>query len=34
MSAKGAHNVVIYTDGGCAPTNPGPGGWAADPHDG
>jgi ribonuclease HI len=21
--------VVIYTDGGCAPTNPGPGGWAA-----
>jgi len=24
-----AHNVVIYTDGGCAPTNPGPGGWAA-----
>jgi ribonuclease HI len=21
-------NVVIYTDGGCAP-NPGPGGWAA-----
>ena len=19
----------IYTDGGCAPTNPGPGGWAA-----
>jgi ribonuclease HI len=27
MSAS--HNVVIYTDGGCAPTNPGPGGWAA-----
>lgn len=27
--AKNAHNVVIYTDGGCAPTNPGPGGWAA-----
>jgi ribonuclease HI len=24
-----AHHVVIYTDGGCAPTNPGPGGWAA-----
>ena len=22
-------HVVIYTDGGCAPTNPGPGGWAA-----
>ena len=21
--------VVIYTDGGCAPKNPGPGGWAA-----
>ena len=21
--------VIIYTDGGCAPTNPGPGGWAA-----
>ena len=30
MSApKPAHHVVIYTDGGCAPTNPGPGGWAA-----
>ena len=27
--SKAAHNVVIYTDGGCAPTNPGPGGWAA-----
>ena len=27
--AKSAHHVVIYTDGGCAPTNPGPGGWAA-----
>jgi len=26
MSAKA---VVIYTDRGCAPTNPGPGGWAA-----
>ena len=23
------HSVVIYTDGGCAPTNPGLGGWAA-----
>jgi ribonuclease HI len=23
-----AHNVIIYTDGGCSP-NPGPGGWAA-----
>ena len=22
-------HVIIYTDGGCAPTNPGPGGWAA-----
>ena len=21
--------VTVYTDGGCAPTNPGPGGWAA-----
>ena len=21
--------VIVYTDGGCAPTNPGPGGWAA-----
>ena len=27
--AKPTHHVVIYTDGGCAPTNPGPGGWAA-----
>jgi ribonuclease HI len=27
--AKPVHHVVIYTDGGCAPTNPGPGGWAA-----
>jgi ribonuclease HI len=27
MSARPA--VAIYTDGGCAPTNPGPGGWAA-----
>jgi ribonuclease HI len=26
---KSAHAVTIYTDGGCAPTNPGPGGWAA-----
>ena len=24
-----AHHVVIYTDGGCAPANPGPGGWGA-----
>jgi ribonuclease HI len=24
-----ADSVVIYTDGGCAPSNPGPGGWAA-----
>ena len=22
-------HVIVYTDGGCAPTNPGPGGWAA-----
>jgi ribonuclease HI len=29
MSDKPAHNVIIYTDGGCAPSNPGPGGWAA-----
>ena len=21
--------IVIYTDGSCGPTNPGPGGWAA-----
>ena len=21
-------HVVVYTDGSCAPTNPGPGGWA------
>lgn len=27
--ARPKHHVVIYTDGGCAPTNPGPGGWAA-----
>jgi ribonuclease HI len=27
--AHAADTVVIYTDGGCAPTNPGPGGWAA-----
>ena len=26
-----AHNVVIYTDGGCAPTNPGPGRLGRDP---
>ena len=29
MSGAKADSVVIYTDGGCAPTNPGPGGWAA-----
>jgi ribonuclease HI len=30
MSEAGPrHHVVIHTDGGCAPTNPGPGGWAA-----
>ena len=29
MSEKTAPHVVVYTDGGCAPTNPGPGGWAA-----
>jgi len=28
-AATPARHVVIYTDGGCAPTNPGPGGWAA-----
>jgi ribonuclease HI len=28
MSEK-SDGVTIYTDGGCAPTNPGPGGWAA-----
>ena len=22
-------HVIIHTDGGCSPTNPGPGGWAA-----
>ena len=27
--AAAQHAVIIYTDGGCAPTNPGPGGWAA-----
>ena len=27
--AHPADKVIIYTDGGCAPTNPGPGGWAA-----
>ena len=26
---KAAHTVTIYTDGGCAPPNPDPGGWAA-----
>jgi ribonuclease HI len=29
MSKPAAEHVIIYTDGGCAPTNPGPGGWAA-----
>src|ERR671929_2061602 len=29
MSDKSAPHVIVYTDGGCAPTNPGPGGWAA-----
>ncbi len=29
MSEKASPHVVVYTDGGCAPTNPGPGGWAA-----
>ena len=28
-SAPSDQRVVVYTDGGCAPTNPGPGGWAA-----
>jgi ribonuclease HI len=23
------HEIHIYTDGGCAPSNPGPGGWGA-----
>ncbi len=27
--ADAKHHIRIYTDGGCAPTNPGPGGWAA-----
>ena len=27
--SEARQRVVIYTDGGCAPTNPGPGGWAA-----
>jgi ribonuclease HI len=27
--ARSEQRVVVYTDGGCAPTNPGPGGWAA-----
>ena len=34
MSAKAAHNVVIYTDGGCAPTNPGTGRLGRDPDQG
>ena len=29
MSEKASPHIVVYTDGGCAPTNPGPGGWAA-----
>ena len=29
MSEKTPPHIVVYTDGGCAPTNPGPGGWAA-----
>ena len=29
MSGAKQPHVVIHTDGGCAPTNPGPGGWAA-----
>src|SRR6185503_15445981 len=28
-SAPSEQRVIVYTDGGCAPTNPGPGGWAA-----
>ena len=28
-AAPSEQHVVVYTDGGCAPTNPGPGGWAA-----
>ena len=27
-SAPAENNIIVYTDGGCAP-NPGPGGWAA-----
>jgi len=27
--ARSEQRVTVYTDGGCAPTNPGPGGWAA-----
>jgi ribonuclease HI len=29
MTEKAAPHVVVHTDGGCAPSNPGPGGWAA-----
>ena len=29
MTDKISPHVIVYTDGGCAPTNPGPGGWAA-----
>jgi ribonuclease HI len=28
-AAPSEQRVIVYTDGGCAPTNPGPGGWAA-----
>lgn len=28
-AAASSDRVTVYTDGGCAPTNPGPGGWAA-----
>ena len=28
-SVPSEQRVIVYTDGGCAPTNPGPGGWAA-----
>ena len=28
-SVPSEQRVTVYTDGGCAPTNPGPGGWAA-----
>ena len=28
-AAPSEQHVIVYTDGGCAPTNPGPGGWTA-----